>query len=142
MKVHLGAPGKLTAATSPVRSPGTQAIIAEAMRNDTELPLYVAVGGGLTEVASAMMLEPAIADRLTLVWIGGDAYPAGATGETNFNIDPLAAQFVYNASDVRLWQVPRAVYATTVSRRRSFRPTLPLRAKLALGSTSESSMRH
>lgn len=113
-KVHVGAPGKLTSATSPVRSPGTQAIIDEAMRNDTQLPLYVAVGGGLTEIASALMLEPGIADRLTLVWIGGDAYPAGATGETNFNIDPIAAQYVYNSSNVRLWQVPRAVYATTV----------------------------
>lgn len=112
VKVFPGAAAKLAAANAPARSPGVQAIIDEAMRTDTALPLFVAVGGGLTEVASALMLEPRIADRFTLVWIGGDAYPAGGTGETNFNIDPLAAQFVFNESSVRIWQVPRSVYAT------------------------------
>ncbi|CAN7169899.1 nucleoside hydrolase [Phenylobacterium sp. LjRoot225] len=112
VKVYPGAPGKLKAAGAPARSPGVQAIIDEAMRTDTTVPLFVAVGGGLTEVASALMLEPRIADRFTLVWIGGDAYPAGGTGETNFNIDPLAAQFVFNDSPVRIWQIPRSVYAT------------------------------
>lgn len=112
VKAYPGAPGKLTAPDAPIRSPGTQAIIDEAMRDDTRLPLFVAVGGGLTEVASALMLEPRIADRFTLVWIGGDAYPAGGTGETNFNIDSLAAQFVFNESQVRIWQIPRSVYGT------------------------------
>lgn len=88
VKVYPGATGKLGAPRAPVRSPGAQAIIDEAMRTDTKLPLFVAIGGGLTEVASALMLEPRIADRFTLVWIGGDAYPAGGTGETNFDIDP------------------------------------------------------
>lgn len=112
IKVHAGAPGKMTQAGVPVSSPGTQAIIDEAMRADTKLPLYVAVGGGLTEVASAVLLEPRIADRFTLVWIGGDALPAGGTGETNFNIDALAAQFLFNETQVRIWQLPRAVYKT------------------------------
>lgn len=109
--VYRGAAKKISAPGVPIRSPGTQAIIDEAMRTDTTLPLFVAVGGALTEVASALMLEPRIAGRFTLVWIGGDAYPAGGTGETNFKLDPLAAQFVFNASEVRIWQVPRAVYA-------------------------------
>lgn len=95
-------------------SPGTKAIIDEAMRTDSSLPLYVAVGGGLTEVASALILEPRIAGRFTLVWIGGDALPGGGTGETNFNIDPLAAQYLFNESSVPIWQIPRAVYATCV----------------------------
>ncbi|HEX7853541.1 MAG TPA: nucleoside hydrolase [Sphingobium sp.] len=110
--VYEGAAGKLTASHVPVRSAGTQAIIDEALRTDTKLPLFIAVGGGLTEVASAIMLEPGIAERLTLVWIGGDAYPAGGTGETNFNIDPLAAQYLFNETNLRIWQVPRAVYGT------------------------------
>ncbi|MCE7798663.1 nucleoside hydrolase [Sphingobium sufflavum] len=110
--VQEGAPAKLSDIHSPIRSAGTQAIIDEALRTDTSLPLYVAVGGGLTEVASALLLEPRIADRMTLVWIGGDAYPAGGTGETNFNIDPLAAQYIFNESRVPIWQIPRAVYGT------------------------------
>lgn len=114
VSVHTGAAGKMVAAKSAVPSPGTKAIIDEAMRTDTDLPLFVAVGGGLTEVASALLIEPKIADRLTLVWIGGDAYPSGGTGETNFNIDPVAAQYLYNDTALRIWQIPRAAYATTV----------------------------
>lgn len=108
--VHVGAPRKLANAATPVDSPGTRAIIAEALREDTDLPLFVAVGGGLTEVASALLIEPRIAERMTLVWIGGDAYPAVGTGETNFNIDPLAAQHVFNVSTVPIWQVSREAY--------------------------------
>lgn len=113
-KVYDGAAGKMTRAGAPVRSSGTQAIIDEAMRSDSKLPLYVAVGGGLTEVASALLIEPRIASRFTLVWIGGDALPGGGTGETNFNIDPLAAQHVFNDTQVPIWQLPRAVYQTCV----------------------------
>lgn len=113
-KLYEGASGKMPLAKTPIRATGVQAIIDEAMRTDSELPLFVAVGGGLTEVASALLLEPKIAARFTLVWIGGDAYPAGGTGETNFNIDPLAAQFIFNDTTVRIWQIPRSAYATTI----------------------------
>lgn len=113
-KVHAGSTGKMPGVRQPVSAPGVQAIIDEAMRTDTELPLFVAVGGGLTEVASALLLEPRIAGRFTLVWIGGDAYPDGGTGETNFNIDPLAAQFIFNETSVPIWQIPRSAYATCV----------------------------
>ncbi|EZP72436.1 Twin-arginine translocation pathway signal precursor [Sphingomonas paucimobilis] len=112
VKIHAGAARKMAQLNMPVRSPGTQAIIDEARRTDTDLPLFVAVGGGLTEVASALLLEPSIADRFTLVWIGGDSYPEGGTGEYNFNIDRLAAQYVFNQSAVPIWQVPRSAYAT------------------------------
>jgi inosine-uridine nucleoside N-ribohydrolase len=110
--VHIGAPRKLATDKAPDRSPGTQAIIDEAMRADSALPLYFAVGGGLTEVASAIMLEPSIADRFTLVWIGGTLAKDAAEREYNFAIDPLAAQYVFNETTVPLWQVPREAYAT------------------------------
>ncbi len=108
--VHAGAPAALPASREPARTPGVQAIIDEAMREDTTLPLYVAVGGGLTEVASAVMIEPRIATRMKLIWIGGDDYPAGGKGETNFNTDALAAQYLYNETQLPIWQVPRSVY--------------------------------
>ncbi len=109
--VQIGAPGPLPKSREPFRTAGVQAIIDEAMREDTKLPLYIAVGGGLTEVASAVMLEPRIASRMKLIWIGGDDYPKGATGETNFNTDPLAAQYLYNETQLPIWQVPRSVYS-------------------------------
>ena len=107
--VFEGADHKLIAAGQPMPSAGTQAIIREALRTDTKLPLTVAVGGGLTEVASALMLAPAIASRFTLVWIGGDPYPAGGA-EYNFMVDHLAAQYVFNETAVPIWQVTSGAY--------------------------------
>lgn len=60
--------------SEPAPSPAAEALIAEAMRDDAELPLYVACGGGLTTIASAWLMEPRIAERLTLVWNGGHAF--------------------------------------------------------------------
>jgi inosine-uridine nucleoside N-ribohydrolase len=102
---------------SPAPSEAVDAIIAEAMRDDTDLPLYLAFGAGLTEIASAWLAEPRIASRLTLIWIGGPEHrglaeaPPGATGaEYNLAIDIAAAQVIFNESDVALWQVPRDAY--------------------------------
>lgn len=96
----------MLASSQPSPSPGAQRIIDEAMRTDTRLPLFVAVGGGLTEVASALMVKPEIARKMTLVWIGG-----GTPGEYNFAIDPIAARHVFNETDVPIWQVPADLYA-------------------------------
>lgn len=113
--VHQGAVGRLRSPREPIASAGTQAIIDEARRTDTKLPLYVTVGGGLTEVASALMLAPEIADRFTLVWIGGGSpHPQGAKYEPNFGIDPLAARYVFNQTNVPIWHVSSEVYQTCV----------------------------
>ena len=111
VKVHVGASSRLASIAAPDRSPGVQAIIDEAMRTDSNLPLYITVGGGLTELASALLIEPRIADRFTLVWIGGGPYPSGGKNEYNFNIDKLAAQYLFNATSVAIWQVPSSAYA-------------------------------
>ena len=98
-------------------SPATAAIVREALREDTDLPLYYAAGAGLTELALAWLAEPRIARRLKLVWIGGAEHPGlalpppGASAqEYNLLIDLLAAQVVFNESDIEIWQVPRDAY--------------------------------
>jgi purine nucleosidase len=102
--------------TSTARdSAGARALVAEALRDDPR-PLYVACGASLTTLASAYLLEPRIADRLTLVWIGGPEYPGtpappGSSGpEYNLRIDIAAAQVVFNESAIPIWQVPRNAY--------------------------------
>jgi purine nucleosidase len=107
---------------TPRPSAGAEAIVAEAMRTDTELPLYVTFGGGLTELASAYLMEPRIAGRLTAIWIGGLEHPDLAPPppdtpgpEYNFNIDPIAARVVFNDSAIPLWQVPRDAYRQAVA---------------------------
>ena len=105
-------------------SAAADAIVAEAMRNDTDLPLYVACGGGLTSLAAAWSTEPGIAARMTVVWIGGREHvglaepaPGDLSLEYNTSIDLAAAQVVFNDSDLALWQVPRDAYKQVLASR-------------------------
>lgn len=107
--VYKGAEHAMPDERTPVPSEGAELIVREAMADDP-LPLYVIFLGPVTDLASALLLEPRIAGRLTAVWIGGGAYPEGGR-EFNLQNDIPAANAVM-ASSVPLWQVPRSVYTT------------------------------
>lgn len=103
-----GAPHAMTAEDAPIASPGAQMIIDEAMKDDPR-PLYIAFLGPLTDMASALLLAPEIAQRnVTVIWIGGGNWPCGCW-EYNLKNDVHAANAVLS-SQVQLWQVPRDVY--------------------------------
>lgn len=100
----------------PVVEDGASLIVSEAMRDDKR-PLFVVCGAGLGSIAEAWRKQPAIAQRLTLVWIGGQEYdglgikaPGASKAEYNMMLNKEAAQTVFNESDLRLWQVPRNAY--------------------------------
>lgn len=119
-----GAGNRLPDAHTPVDSEGARFIVAEAMRDDVDTPLFVCCGAGLTEIASAYLMEPRIAERVTLVWIGGyehdDTAPRGpAAGDLEYNlsIDLIAGQVIFNQSGMRIWQVPRNVYRQCMTSR-------------------------
>jgi purine nucleosidase len=126
----------------PIPSPGAEALVAEAMRDDTDLPLFVACAGGLTTVASAWLMEPRIVDRVTLVWLGGHAYDVTEDAlpadyryrETNVMTDMIASQAVFNDSDLPLWQIPQDAFSDLVASRSELlvrmRPHGPLGAYL------------
>ena len=106
---------------TPNVSEGAKAIVKEAMRDDVKTPLYILCGAGLTEIASAYLMEPKIADRIVLVWIGGPEYtdlatpPPGYTSlEYNLGIDIIAGQVVFNDSKIPIWQIPRNAYRETL----------------------------
>lgn len=112
-----GRNGALSKSEAPEMNEAARRIVAEALRTDTRLPLCYAAGAGLTDLAAALMLEPRIGGRLKLVWIGGREHddmlpgvPPRRDAEYNFTIDPVAAQWIFNRSDVEIWQVPRNVY--------------------------------
>lgn len=106
--VWTGAEGPLADAKTPREAEGVRAIIAEALRDDP-LPLFVICGGPLTDVASACLLEPTIAGRMTVLWTGGAAYPKGGW-EYNLHNDPIAANVVF-ASSLPLYQVTSRGYS-------------------------------
>ncbi len=103
--------------STPVKSEAVNFIIQEALRTDTKLPLYVLCGAGLTEIASAVLTNPQIANKLTLIWIGGPEYndlalppPNFSDPEYNLKIDISAGAVVFNKSNIALWQIPRNAY--------------------------------
>lgn len=115
--VVAGAERSLASRTNPAPTLATAAIIKEAMREGASAPLFYAAGASLTELAMAWVAEPRIGRRLKLVWIGGREHgelayapPGKDEAEFNFGIDPLAAQIIFNESDIEIWQVPRDAY--------------------------------
>lgn len=97
----------LASKTELLPSEGASLIIEEAMKDDPR-PLYVLFLGPLTDLASAYLQEPRIANRLTAIWIGGGAYPSGSI-EYNLSNDIHAANVVFS-STIPVWQVPKNVY--------------------------------
>lgn len=108
ISVPAGAPRALPDEVTPVPSEGSALIIAEALKDDPR-PLHVAFLGPLTDMASALLEEPAIAERnVVVVWIGGADWPVGGP-EFNLSNDIKAANVVFR-SKVQLWQIPSTVY--------------------------------
>ena len=103
-----GAPHALPDEATPVPSAGADLIIREAQRDDPR-PLHIAFFGPLTDMASALLLEPAIADRsVRVVWIGGGVWPNGGS-EFNLSNDIHAANVVMR-SRIEVWMIPIPVF--------------------------------
>jgi purine nucleosidase len=106
-----GAPTALVDAATPIPSPGSRLIIEEAMKD--EGTLFITFLGPLTDMASAILEEPAIQDRdVVVVWIGGPSYDGILSGyrpEFNLSNDVISANVVMD-SRVPVWQIPMSVY--------------------------------
>jgi len=106
--VYSGAPAALPDEKTPVPSEGSALIIEEALKDDLR-PLHVAFLGPLTDMASALLENPAIAERnVRVVWIGGQDWPVGGW-EYNLSNDVTAANVVFR-SKVEVWQIPSTIY--------------------------------
>ena len=119
----MGLEGKVTVAngaadaipdeTTPQDSPGARLIIEESKLATQDSPLYVSFLGPLTDMASAILLDPEIVNRpVVVIWIGGPGYDGLWQGRIEFNLsnDIKAANVVYD-SGIEVWQVPSTVYS-------------------------------
>lgn len=107
--VYKGAERAIPNEQTAIMSEGAELIIREALSDDPR-PLYVIFLGPLTDLACAYLHEPAIANRMTAVWIGGGVWPHGGE-EFNLSNDISAANVVFR-SPIPLWVIPRNVYLT------------------------------
>jgi len=109
-----GAPAAISNEQTPMDSAGAQLIIAESKLATAQEPLFVAFLGPLTDMASAILLDPGIVHRdLVVIWIGGVGYGGVETYpgvEFNLGNDIAAANVVYD-SGITVWQVPSNVYS-------------------------------
>ena len=71
----------------------------------TQCPLYVVSIGAITNVASALLLDPTIAERIVIVWLGGHAHHWTDSLEFNMKQDVAAARVVFG-SGAPLVQLP------------------------------------
>lgn len=101
---HRGSTGWLPGAETPVDSDAARDLVARATA-EREGPLYVAAIGAITNVASAILLEPAIIERIVLVWLGGNPQYWPTASEFNLKQDMHASRLVFDCG-VPLVQIP------------------------------------
>ena len=89
---YRGSKAFLSDKETPVPSDAATDMIERAMRRDTEDPLYVVAVGAITNVASAILIEPEIIKRIVVIWLGGNPLYWPHTREFNLMQDLQSAQ--------------------------------------------------
>lgn len=103
--VHRGSDQYLPDETTPVVSDAAETMVAISKAYTSENPLYITAIGAITNVASALLLDPTMAARVVVVWLGGHAQHYGGCDEFNMRQDIAAARVVFG-SGVALVQLP------------------------------------
>ncbi len=79
-----------------VESEAARDLVERALASDPEDPLYVVAIGAITNVASAIRMEPSIVERIVVVWLGGHSFAWPDTKEFNLYQDVPAARVVFD----------------------------------------------
>lgn len=82
---------------TPERSPAAMDLVERAMATPDDAPLYVVAIGAITNVASAMLIEPRIVRKIVVVWLGGNPHSAPHTVEFNLMQDVAAARVIFDS---------------------------------------------
>ncbi len=91
--------------STAVDSQASEDLISRAMNYSPENPLYVVAIGAITNVASALIKKPEIAENLVIIWLGGNGLDYADTYEFNMYQD-IAAARVIMSSDAPFVQLP------------------------------------
>lgn len=96
-EVYKGAETFLTNEKSPVFSPAADDLVKRALGYSPKNPLYVVAIGAITNVASALLINPEIAENIVVVWLGSNALHYHDTREFNLKQDIAAARVVISS---------------------------------------------
>ena len=81
----------------PVISDAAVDLVDKAMKSSPDNPLYVVPVGCITNVASAILIEPKIIENIVVVWLGGNGLNWPDQREFNLRQDVKAARVVLNS---------------------------------------------
>lgn len=104
-KVYKGSCYFLKDEKTPVDSPAARVIIESSKDYTNENPLYIVAIGAITNVASALLIDPSIEDKIVVVWLGGNGFHMPDTYEFNMRQDVAAARVLFESS-VKLVLLP------------------------------------
>ena len=90
---------------TPIYSPAALDLVERAKAYSPEHPLYVVAIGAITNIASAILIDPTVAENTVIVWLGGHARHFHDTREFNMQQD-VAASRVVMQSGVPFVQLP------------------------------------
>ena len=79
---------------TPVISEAAEDLLKRAKKYSPESPLYVVAIGAITNVASALLMDPDIVKNIVVVWLGGHAHHFFHNKEFNLKQDVAAARVV------------------------------------------------
>ena len=91
--------------TTPVDSPAARFMAELSNEYSPEKPLYIVAIGAITNVASALLLNPRMKENTVIVWLGGTALHCSRNDEFNLLQDIAAARVVFGCG-VPLVQLP------------------------------------
>ena len=100
-----GATEYLQNETTPIASDAVGAIIRLANQHTATDRLYVVAIGAITNVASAILTDPTIIEKITVVWLGGHDLHWQDTSEFNMRQDVAGARVLFGCG-VPLVQLP------------------------------------
>lgn len=103
--VYKGAERFMREEAGPIESPAARELVRLAMEHTPENPLYVIGIAAPTNIASAILLEPAVKERIVVVWMGGASFAWPSCREFNLSQDLSASQVLFDP-EVALVQIP------------------------------------
>lgn len=104
-QVYRGSAQFMTDEKTPVSSDAASFMANLADSYTPEHPLYIVAIGAITNVASALLLNPSMKENVVLIWLGGHGLHMPDTYEFNMLQDVAAARVVFGCG-VPLVQLP------------------------------------
>jgi inosine-uridine nucleoside N-ribohydrolase len=95
--VFKGSESYLPDGETPVISPAAHDLVIRAMARPDGDPLYVAAIGAITNVASALLMEPELVKKIVVVWLGGQPLSYPTAREFNLSQDVKAARVILDS---------------------------------------------